>query len=89
MSEERIFDEDVTYAEDEVVEEPKKGLLTRAAIRLKNHGKAIAAGAVVLTVGLIGYGLGSKSKDSEIDELESTDLYKLEDHSEPLGETEE
>lgn len=53
---------------------------------MKKHGKKIAAGAVVATVGLIGYALGSKSKE---DEFVDTDMYYINDSDSSGQETTE
>ena len=69
MSEEKTIDVEV---EEFIEEEKSEGLLTKAAKGLKKHGKKIAAGAVVATVGLIGYAIiGSKPKE----EFVNTDIH--------------
>ena len=69
MSEEKTIDVEV---EEFIEEEKSEGLLTKAAKGLKEHGKRIAAGAVVATVGLIGYAIiGSKPKE----EFVNTDIH--------------
>lgn len=64
----------IEMSETELVEEttPKEGLVSKAKIGFKKYGKKIAVAAVVGTVGLIGYALGSKSKsgdDNGIDDV--------------------
>lgn len=83
MEDEKVYEDyEETVETEEVEEEMKsKGFFTKAVAGLKKHGKKIAAGAVVAAVGFIGYALGSRSKD---DELESNDVDTydaLEDHS--------
>ena len=83
MSEEKTIDVEV---EGFIEEEKSEGLLTKAAKGLKKHGKKIVAGAVVATVGLIGYALGSKSKE---DEFVDTDMYYINDSDSSGQETTE
>lgn len=79
----------VETAEVEIEEETKaEGVLTKAAKGLKKHGKKVAAFAAVATVGLIGYALGSKSKDN-VCESEDTGVYYLDDHSDSNEVTED
>lgn len=82
--------EETTMEELEEMEEMKsEGFLSKAKNRLKKHRKKIVAGAALATVGLIGYMLGSKSKDGDEIDSEPTDVYELEDHSDSDETTEQ
>ena len=82
MSKVEMIDAEVTMDEfeEEFVETKPKRFLFKVKNILKKHGKKIVAGAAVTTAGLIGYSLGSKSKGGD-DDIESSDIYELEDHS--------
>lgn len=54
------FDEETVVVE----EETKESFVAKAKAGIKKHGKKIAAVAVVGTVGLIGYALGSRNNTS-------------------------
>lgn len=83
----KVTVEETVGKTEQVEEETKEGFLTKAARGLKKHGKKIAAAAVIGTVGLIGYALGSRSNN---DDLDVVDTYELEgSHSELSREAEE
>ena len=80
MSKENVIDF------EELEETESNGFLSKVKTGLKKHGKKIVAGAAVATVGLIGYALGSRSKD--VEESELVDIYEIEDHSSDEVKTE-
>ena len=72
--------------ENQVVEEPKEKLGAKVGNFMKKHGKKIAAGAVVVGGGILGYALGlKKGKDSASDDGEDGVLY-FEDYVEDTEE---
>ena len=52
---------------DEVEETKSKGLLSKVKTGLKTHGKKIAVVAACMAGGLIGYAIGTRSKDDYSD----------------------
>ena len=62
--------EEFKTMEDEVIVEERvqeEGLGSKIKAGLKKHGKKIAAGAAVLTCGIIGYVIGVKANDRYYD----------------------
>ena len=73
--------EEVIEVVDDTCEEEKTGIFSKAKNGVKKHGKKIAALAVLGTVGLIGYALGSKSSNNASDEYDDDIVADL-DYSE-------
>ena len=62
-TEETEAKEEVVEVVDDVCEEKKTGIFSKVKNGIKKHGKKVAAVAILGTVGLIGYKLGSRSGD--------------------------
>lgn len=62
--------EEVVEVVDDTCEEEKTGIFSKVKNGIKKHGKKVAAVAILGTVGLIGYKLGSKSGDDTIDDYD-------------------
>lgn len=67
------MNEDVkTEVNEEVteVEEMKESVLSKVKTELSKHGKKVAAIAAVAAVGLIGYALGSKNRNDDLETID-------------------
>lgn len=74
MSDQKTVEEVVNVEETVEVEEVSTdGKLSKLKTGLKKYGKKIAAGAAVVTVGLIGYALGARSRDESDTDAIDTD----------------